>query len=335
MKITCLLLLPLFLLPAAANTLPSEKRKNGPLIQDALAPVQVSLQESSAVFYDNATSTPFIYGTVVSADGFITTKASELDEVESYYVRVGAKKYRAVTVVSRDDNWDVVLVKIEAEGLKAVTFDGPEKLAHGTWVVSNGATERRFRRPRPGIVSANMREIPGGSTAVLGITLQPKDRSMTIGPITEASGAAAAGIKEGDFLLEIDGEKVTDLDAFMAYLGGKAPGDFVKIKVRRGEEEMDFEVEMLARHKIYGGTQTRNDQLSGGETQQSPRRTGFPMILQHETMLDRRTVGGPVFTLDDGFVGMNIAAANRVETFAIPAAELAKIVKNLRAQKSE
>ena len=40
-------------LPLAGNSLPSEKRKNGPLIQDALSPVQVSLQESSAVFYNN------------------------------------------------------------------------------------------------------------------------------------------------------------------------------------------------------------------------------------------------------------------------------------------
>ena len=64
-----------FLLPLAANSLPSEKRKNGPLIQDALSPVQVSLQESSAVFYNNETSKAFLYGTVVSDDGLIMTKA--------------------------------------------------------------------------------------------------------------------------------------------------------------------------------------------------------------------------------------------------------------------
>ena len=62
-----------FLLPLAANSLPSEKRKNGPLIQDALSPVQVSLQESSAVFYNNETSKAFLYGTVVSDDGLIMT----------------------------------------------------------------------------------------------------------------------------------------------------------------------------------------------------------------------------------------------------------------------
>jgi serine protease Do len=104
----------------------------------------------------------------------------------------------------------------------------------------------------------------------------------------------------------------------------------IKLKVKRAEETLDFEVELMARHKLFGGTQNRNDQLSGGETQQSPRRTGFPMVLQHETTLSRRTVGGPIFTLDGEFVGMNIAAANRVEVFAIPVEELAKIVEGFQ-----
>ncbi|MEN8680352.1 MAG: hypothetical protein ABF391_09910, partial [Akkermansiaceae bacterium] len=67
-----------------------------------------------------------------------------------------------------------------------------------------------------------------------------------------------------------------------------------------------------------------------GEAQQSARRTGFPMVLQHETMLNRNTVGGPVFTLDNQFVGMNIAAVNRVEAFAIPGKELSEIVAELK-----
>ncbi len=52
------------------------------------------------------------------------------------------------------------------------------------------------------------------------------------------------------------------------------------------------------------------------------------MVLQHETMLSARSVGGPLFTLDGRFLGMNIAAANRVEAFAIP-------VENLKSSLSE
>lgn len=54
------------------------------------------------------------------------------------------------------------------------------------------------------------------------------------------------------------------------------------------------------------------------------------MVIQHETMLTRNEVGGPVFTLDREFVGMNIAAVNRVEAFAIPSEELPDIVESLK-----
>ncbi|MDB4653139.1 PDZ domain-containing protein [Akkermansiaceae bacterium] len=317
-------------LPLAANSLPSEKRKNGPLVQDALSPVQVSLQESSAVFYSNETSKAFLYGTVVSDDGLIMTKASELEEVESYYVRVGTKKFRDPVVVARDDVWDVLMIKIEAGDLKPVDLSQAKDLAHGTWVVSNGATERRYRRPRAGIISANKREIPGGSPAVLGVVLKDKDDDLLVGEITEDSGAASAGLKEGDKLLKVDGSGIKGRDGLVAYLKGKSPGDKIKLTLTRGDKEMTLEVELMARHKLYGQSKTRNDQLSGGDAQQSARRTGFPMVLQHETMLNRNTVGGPVFTLDNQFVGMNIAAVNRVEAFAIPGKELSEIVTELK-----
>lgn len=331
MKIIAFIIL--FALPMMANSLPSEKRKNGPLIQQALAPVQVSLQESSAVFYNNEDSRQFIYGTVMSEDGLILTKASELMEVEDFHVRVGSRKYRAPQILARNETWDVALVKIEAEQLLAVDLSSSSELGeleHGTWIVSNGAAERRFRRVKPGIVSANKREIPGGSPAVLGVALNEKDGGLMVGSVTEGSGAEKAGLKKGDQLVEIDGSGVEDSDGLIKYLRGKLSGDSVAIKVKRGEEHLDFTVELMARHKLYPAEMDRNDQLSGGLEQISERRTGFPMVIQHETMVTRRTVGGPVFTLDGHFVGMNIAAVNRVEAFAIPSQELAEVFESLK-----
>jgi len=323
----------LLALPLVANTLPAEKRKNGPLIQKTLAPVQVSLQESSAVFYNDEDSRPFLYGTVVGKDGYLLTKASDLLEIKSYHVRVGTKKFREPVLVAKNDRWDVALVKIEAEDLLAVEMGEVKEITHGTWIVSNGATERRFRRPRAGIVSANTREIPGGSPAVLGVNLSFEDDKLMIGEVTADSGAEKSGLKKDDEITELDGEAVQDKKSFVEYLSEKSPGDTVKLKVNRDDDILDFEVELMARHKLYGERLTRNDQLSGGPEQQSARRSGFPMVFQHETMLTRRTVGGPVFTLEGAFVGMNIAAVNRVEAFAIPVKELAKVLEGLLKEK--
>ncbi|MDB4296295.1 hypothetical protein N9940_01770 [bacterium] len=92
MKISFLFLAALLSGPVSGNTLPSEQRKNNKLIQAVLSPVQVSLQTSSAAFYNDADRRSFLYGTVVSPDGYILTKASELEEVEGFSTRVGEKK---------------------------------------------------------------------------------------------------------------------------------------------------------------------------------------------------------------------------------------------------
>ncbi len=330
MKRIYLILSFVLALPLSANLLPSELRKNGALIQKALAPVQVSLQESSAVFFNSQESRSFLFGTIVSEDGLILTKASELDEVADFYVRVGAKKYRSPKLLSRNDQWDLVLVKIEAENLRPVTMDFTEDLAHGTWIVSNGAAERRFRRPRVGMISANKREIPGGSPAVLGVALKVSEEGLVASAVSEGSGAEKAGLKEGDVLREIDGAEIENREEFIKYLSGKGVGEVIQLKVKREAEVIDLAITLVARHKLYPKEMDRNDQLSGGLAQQSARRSGFPMVIQHETTLTRRMMGGPLFTLDGHFLGMNIAAVNRVEVFAIPAKELAEVFTALK-----
>lgn len=323
-------LLMLFLLcslPVAANTLSSEKRKNGPLIQKALSPVQIYLQESSAVFYDNKTYKNFVYGTVVSADGLVLTKASEIEDTEDYLIRIGTKKYRSFKVVATDSTWDLALVKVEASGLLPVDLTGNSEVTQGTWVVSNGSSERMFRRPRPGIISANKREIPGGSPAVLGVQFQFKDEKLKVRDVTKESGAEKAGVKKGDVILRVDGKDIVDDKTLIEYLGGKEPGELIKLGILRGTKELELEVELMARHKLFGGPQSRNDQMSG---EFSERRASFPMVLQHETMLSARSVGGPLFTFEGRFLGMNIAAANRVESFAIPVEDLCKVLAQLK-----
>lgn len=317
------------ILPLVGNTLPSEKRKNGPLIQKTLGPVQVHLQDSTAVFYDNKTFKNFIYGTVVSADGLVLTKASELAEVDDYLIRIGTRKYRDFKVLGVDAEWDVALVKVEADDLKPADLKSSSEVEHGTWVVTNGASERRFRRPRPGIVSANKREIPGGSPAVLGVRFKMEDDQLKVVEVSEKSGAEKAGIKKGDILAKVDGRKIEDDKSFIEYLRFKAPGDTIKVVVQRKDEELELEVELVARHKLYGGVQSRNDQMSG---EFSERRTSFPMVLQHEVMLSARSVGGPLYTLEGRFLGMNIAAANRVESYAIPVEEMCKVLDKLKLE---
>jgi serine protease Do len=65
----------------------------------------------------------------------------------------------------------------------------------------------------------------------------------------------------------------------------------------------------------------------------SNRRGGFPFILQHDSILKHTDCGGPLVDLDGQVVGINIARAGRVETYAIPADEVRLLLPNLMAGK--
>lgn len=332
MKCVTLILLIFGLAPLAANSLPSEQRKNNKLVQAALEPVRIGLQKSSAVFYNSKDRKSFIYGIVISEDGFILTKASELEEVVEFTVRVDEENFREVEVISTNEQWDLALLKVEASGLVPVTWAESSELLHGTWVVSNGATTRKFRRPRVGMISANKREIPGGNLAVLGVGLKTEDGGVSVTMVTKKSGAETAGVKKDDLITAIDATEIKDVDHLQKILKRFAIGDIATLKITRGEKELELEVELLARHRLYGGKRNRNDSMSG---EFSPRRTGFPMVLQHEITLSRRSVGGPLLNLKGECVGMNIAMANRVENYAIPVENLSQVIPRLKGNKPE
>ena len=268
----CALLFIIFcgLAPLAANSLPSEQRKNNKLVQAVLEPIRVALQKSSAVFYSSEDRKSFIFGTVISKDGLILTKASELEEVKEYTVRVDEENFREVEIMATDEVWDLALVKVEASDLTPVTWASSSDLEHATWVVSNGATTRKYRRPRIGMISANKREIVGGHPAVLGVGLKAEEGGVKVTMVTEKSGAEVAGVEKDDLITAIDDTEVTKVEELQSLLKRYEVGDSPVLKIIRDKESLEFTVELLARHKLYGGKQNRNDAMSG---EFSPRRT--------------------------------------------------------------
>ncbi|MFM8932914.1 MAG: hypothetical protein ACKOS8_13695, partial [Gemmataceae bacterium] len=65
----------------------------------------------------------------------------------------------------------------------------------------------------------------------------------------------------------------------------------------------------------------------------SQRRTAFPKILQHDTTLAPEVCGGPLVDLDGKAVGVNIARAGRVESYALPSELVKKLIPDLIAGK--
>lgn len=315
------------LLPGA-QTLESLYRTNGPAVQASFESVRGVLQSSSAVIQRGRKE--IAYGTVMSADGFILTKASELGDINGLTVTVGDKVYKDLAVLAEDPAWDVALVKIQAEGLVPVNLalDASDP-GRGTWVVANGATSKTRRRPQVGIISATAREIAPAGGAVLGVTLEEKSKKLRVTEIHEKSGAKAAGMEAGDVIVAAGGKKVADREALGKVVEKLRVGDDLDLTVERDGKKIDLKVRLAGRADLFGEEMTRNDQMSGDF---SERRSGFPRVIQHDIIANAAGMGGPLLDLDGRCLGMNIARANRCETFAIPAADLKSLTDRLMSQ---
>jgi serine protease Do len=55
-------------------------------------------------------------------------------------------------------------------------------------------------------------------------------------------------------------------------------------------------------------------------------------VLQHDILGSSKIVGGPLLDLEGRCLGMNIARANRAESFAIPVEDLREIAGRLMKQ---
>ncbi len=301
---------------AQGVVLESDLRINGAKVEQVFEPHRELLQESSAVIYGGSRSIG--YAVILSADGYLLTKASEIDGVEDLSVRIGRKKY-VPEVISQDTEWDVCLLKIEASDLVMLEWGEEQSVSQGSWVVCNGSTSRSRRRISVGIISAHSRHLPGAVPVVIGVGLAEEEGELKVTSVTEDSGADEAGLEKGDILLECNGVVVESHEFLQDLLRTMQAGDIMKLRYQRGDEEHDTEVKLRGRHFFDQGPVDRNDQMSG---RYSIRRDSFPMILQHDIPLSRRSCGGPLLDLDGRCIGMNIARANRAETFAIPVNEL-------------
>ena len=308
-----------------AQSLESNFRTTGPGVTAAFEPQRLVIQQSSAVVYQGRDE--IAYGVVISPDGDVLTKASEIKGIDAakLAVTIDQTKYTAVEIIGIDPVWDVAHLRVKASGLKPVAYAPTSAVPQGTWVVANGATSRTKRRVLGGIVSAKIREIPTAGGAALGVTLaQPKKKSdpqLVIEELSEKSGAKEAGLQPGDEITAIEGKPVKTREDIAKALKDRKAGTTIKIGYRRKNENLTADVRLMAREEM-ADQMSRNDQMSGDF---SERRSGFPRILQHDILGASRSVGGPLLDLDGRCIGMNIARANRSESFAIPVEDLKAI----------
>ena len=267
-------------------------------------------------------------GTIVSADGYIITKASEVESHQKKLVcrLYDGQQYRA-RVKGILDRHDLALLKVDAQKLPFVTFDSQLTPDIGAIIATPSLSSRPVAI---GVVSSRKQRIE--SDGVLGVRMTQYKGQTIVSEVLAGSAAAKAGINDGDVVTGVDGKNVQSMMAAVNIIGSHLPGDVVSFEVMRGGEPMTFSARLGRRDDLDVENGDFQSYL-GGDL--SERRSGFPAVIQHDTFLLPEHCGGPIVDLDGRVVGINIARAERIASYALPNAIVAASINKLIAEEGE
>ncbi len=270
------------------------------------------------------------FGVVMSEDGEILTKASEISLATDPVCELPNGSERGFERLGTDLAWDLMLVKVPVRGLKPVAW-AEQPTTTGRLVIT---PNERGRPILPGVVGIPPTQLETASQGFLGVRLQDGYGGSGARVKTLLKGGAAQrdGIKAGDIILSLNGKDVTGFMDVIRRVKQFAPNEQVAIRVIRGDVIKTVRVTLTPRF-----VSDRNDVLlshyfderSTGKFA-SIHNSGFPEVIQHDTDLFPHQCGGPVLDVSGRAVGLNIARAARIISYAIPADQVLKVYRKLR-----
>ncbi len=262
-------------------------------------------------------------GAVVDRDGYLVTKASLLTGKITCRFRDGTEK--EATLVGKDDRYDLALLRVKAANLPALSWREGGPPPPGTLVATSAAAGDPLAI---GVVSADLREIRNTDNfsrrrAWLGVELGGGEEGRGVEGVAPHSPAATAGVRPGDEIVKIDGAAMKSADQIIETVLGHAAAETIKLSIHRKDADADIPVALAKPVEP-------EDEWGGGPF--SERRAGFPLVLPHDTPLLPKDCGGPLLDTDGRAVGINIARALRVITYALPASVVREVVSQLKAK---
>lgn len=297
----------------AQGFLADEQRTNGVETLGALDPLRARAA-AVTVWIGPERDKASLMGVLFGPGGYVLTKATETQPMKSLIVWFPDGARSEARLVKREERLDLALLKVDRAGGSGVAWGESLSLRPGQWLFSLAGREARMR---VGVVSANRRPIPN-SGAVMGVRFAPAekgDEGVLIEEVATDGPAERAGLRAGDVLVKINGQRVDEGAAVKAVISKLKPGDLAKVKYLRLGAEGECEVRLASRNRVmmnWGGEDFANHGTSH-------RTDNFPEVIQHDLPLDPADMGGAVFDLEGRAVGLNVARVDRVTNYALPA----------------
>lgn len=318
----------LILLLLSPGTAMAEETRFAPDAEIREAFDAVVLESRASVVELSVDGKKRVLGTIVEVDedtGYVLSKASELVKGESITAVLSTGRKVVAKLVGVDRKNDLAMLQIKAPRLKAVELVERD-MGLGRWVACVGQT----RSPGAvGIVSAKARSIKPPQL-MLGVALREDPRGLRVEDLVEDFGAAAAGMRVGDVLTRIEEKKVIAVQQLVDRLQVMAEGDKVAIQVLRNGESIEMAVELSEYEPDPRSRAERMNRMGGAL---SERRRGFEKVLQHDAEIQPEACGGPLVNLKGEVIGLNIARAGRIATYALPSSLLKEKIVALKSGK--
>lgn len=151
--------------------------------------------------------------------------------------------------------------------------------------------------------------------------------------VVPLSPAEKVGIKVDDVITAVNGTPVRNGEELRDSVQRFRPGDVVTVTVKRGEETLTFRAALGTGSTMESANPL--SRLSSGliSGPLSLRASDFPAVFQHDTVIIPSACGGPLVDLEGRVIGINIARAERTESYALPADLIVPLIEPMKSGK--
>ena len=278
-------------------------------------------------------------GTIVDPSGLVIVKNSTVPadkEIRCELVdgrKISAKK------IAENEEYDMALLQLEGLG------DAPATLTPLKWCTGDSCDAGSFvatvaDKDAPvalGIVTVKERQFrvrsAGGNNnrAYLGVQSEGQDGSLVLTRVLPNTAASRAGLKDGDILASVNDEDVKTQQELVRVLGQFKPEETIELVIKRADKELKLKAKLGKNTSQNSGV----DRWGGGPfTEEDQKRFGYPTVLAHDSVIRPEFCGTPLVNTNGEVVGINISRALRVATYAVPAEEVLKFIKENKKTKT-
>ncbi len=269
---------------------------------------------------------PLSLGTIVERSGLVLTKRSEL--VGKLTCRLGDGRVVAAEVVAESRDFDVALLKLEADTLAEPPWSREDRCDVGTIAATVGMC------PDPiavGIVGDSRDQPVPANRGFLTINVQASQGGLEVTKfkwcgLPYVLPYIRPDVQAGDLLLSIDGTELKTVPEYDDFWHHRAPtaGEPISLVIRRQGRKLTTIAQCPPNGYDHFYELDAARELS-------PRRSGFPAAIVHDGVLNREQCGSPLVDVSGKIVGINIARAGRHATYAIPTRTVLSLIQRLQS----